>query len=401
MNIVMLGQSGFPYGMATIQKMKLIAEGLAFHGNRVTVMNRLPVHPAKEPFLSLKPEGNINGVDYIYTSGTPIRPESFTKRNIIRLLSYFKEFHALQRIQRQEKIEVVIIYETYILDLIYYYILSIFFRYRLYLHYVELRSKVRGKGIIERINNHLFDRFAFNFLHGNLPISHFLEDYSAKRKPGIPQFRVPTLVNFALFDSVEKKDENYLLFCGSSDYYDIYKLIISAYDAADLKDTKLFLVAGGTQGGLKKVQELIKDSIKSFNIQLYSRIEYSELIRLYCNATALIIPLRNTPQDIARFPHKIGEYSASSKAIITTKIGELSFFFSHLTNAYFAKGYSISEFAEAFREVTTNKEIRERIGEGAYMTGKKNFCHISAIEGLQNFLYQQLGHEKHHSENQV
>ena len=43
----------------------------------------------------------------------------------------------------------------------------------------------------------------------------------------------------------------------------------------------------------------------------------------YVGASALLIPIEDTVQDYARFPHKIGEYLASGNPIISTNYGEM------------------------------------------------------------------------------
>ena len=47
----------------------------------------------------------------------------------------------------------------------------------------------------------------------------------------------------------------------------------------------------------------------------------------FFNSEALLIPLRNTIQDIARFPNKLSEYVGVSGLIITTDVGEIKDYF--------------------------------------------------------------------------
>ncbi len=390
MNIILLGQSGFPYGMATLQKMKLIAEGLAFHGNCVTIINRLPVHPPKEPFLSLQPSGTIHNVHYVYTAGSPIRPSSFIRRNIIRLMSYAKELQYLITLNRKQKTDIAIIYETYILDLIYYYLISKFLGFKLFLHYVEYRSKIPGKGFFEHVNHLLFDRWSFYFLHGVLPISRFLESVASRRRPGIPQFLIPTLVDFSQFDHVEKTDGNYFLFCGSADYTSIFELITESFNRTENKSMELIFVTSGSKAGKDRIRSMIAQSPCSGRIRLFNYIDYRELIRLYCHATALLIPLRNTPQDNARFPHKIGEYTAAAKTIITTRTGVIPAYFTHLVNAFIIEEYSADALSAGLDQISAHRNLAADIGNQALDTGRKNFDHIRVTATLNDFFKQQL-----------
>ena len=60
---------------------------------------------------------------------------------------------------------------------------------------------------------------------------------------------------------------------------------------------------------------------------MFSNLTNRALNDLYKNAIALLIPLRPTLQDEARFPHKIGEYLASGNPVISTNYGEVKHYF--------------------------------------------------------------------------
>jgi glycosyltransferase involved in cell wall biosynthesis len=389
MNIILLGQSGFPYGMATIQKMKLIAEGLVHHGNHVTFFNRLPVFPEKAPYTALNASGNIQGVDYIYTSGSPIRPERFLKRNIIRLLSFYKELVHLTALNRRFKTDVAILYETKFIYLLWYFLISRILGFRIYLHYVEFRSKVPGRPLTEKINHQLFDRYAFRFLDGILPISNLLEKHVLGITPSLPSFKIPTLVDFSLFDPVEKGNGHYFLFCGSADYSEIILFIIRCFEMVVHPEFRLKLITNGSKEGLNTVRTAVAASPKGGLIDVLTNIPYPELIENYCNATSLLIPLRNTLQDEARFPHKIGEYTASSKPIITTDSGEIRYYFRHGENALIAEHMEEKRYSDLMNDVISNNGRAVTIGTQGYLTGKNFFDHIRVTGDLHNFLLQE------------
>jgi len=96
------------------------------------------------------------------------------------------------------------------------------------------------------------------------------------------------------------------------------------------------------------------NTIKYTNaIILYNNIPYATLISLYKSADLLIIPLRNNIQDVARFPHKVSEYTASKRPLISSKIGELKHYFVNKESALLAVEYSVNMY------VDTSKEMKE------------------------------------------
>ncbi|MGB8491608.1 MAG: glycosyltransferase, partial [Bacteroidales bacterium] len=112
-----------------------------------------------------------------------------------------------------------------------------------------------------------------------------------------------------------------------------------------------------------------------------TRIPYNELVRLYKTAAALIIPLRNKDQDRARFPHKLGEYCASARPIITDRVGEICNYFDE-TNSYLCQDYDKLEFSKAMINVLEYPEQAGRIGRNGYLTGLKHFNYSSYSKNL-------------------
>ena len=92
----------------------------------------------------------------------------------------------------------------------------------------------------------------------------------------------------------------------------------------------------------------------------------------YKNAVALLIPLRPTLQDKARFPHKIGEYLASGNPVISTNYGEVKYYFKDMENMLIADSYDINLFADKMQFVINNPIEGQRIG----MNGKNMVLRI-------------------------
>ena len=78
-HVVFLGESGFPRGLASMNKLILISKALIEAGAKVTVVNRKgKFHPNEREIIDA--EGAFQNINYIYTSGTVYRPEGFRNR---------------------------------------------------------------------------------------------------------------------------------------------------------------------------------------------------------------------------------------------------------------------------------------------------------------------------------
>ena len=139
---------------------------------------------------------------------------------------------------------------------------------------------------------------------------------------------------------------------------------------------------------MTKLNEDLKVKIKvskAFDsLRVMTDLAYNDLINLYKNSEALIIPMRDTDQDKARFPHKISEYCASGRPIITNKIGEIGNYF-NAENAFLCTGYNVDEYASAMLKVVSDPELADRVAAKSYKTGMEVFNYKTYQKQLRNF----------------
>jgi hypothetical protein len=109
-------------------------------------------------------------------------------------------------------------------------------------------------------------------------------------------------------------------------------------------------------------------------------------LALYKTADVLMIPLRNTLQDIARFPHKIGEYSAAKRPILTTNLGEPNLYFEDGVSAILADEFSQSSYLKKLSAIVTSKKKLDEIGLEGYKIGINNFDYHAQGNALIRFI---------------
>lgn len=389
-NIVHLGISGFPYGLAPIQKSLLIYKGLVKAGASVTVVNRKARH---DPglHLELSKEGVFEGIHYVYTAGTPYRAKTFLRRNFLKMKGLINEIRLLIRLHHEKKLDVGMIYTTHFADVLYYRIFSKLLKFPVILNYVEFRSAIRARNrkTLTKINDYLFDRLSFSLVDGVLPISDFLIGVVKKNSPEKPLLKVPVLCDFDKFKNIKRKaQERYFLFCGTAAYIEIIIFILGSFDLLSDVDPPvyLYLVVNGSANQLLLIDSEIHKIKKSKFVRKFSDLPYDELINLYVNAIGLLIPMRPTIQDTARFPHKIGEYAASGCPIITTNFGEIKNYFIDQRTALIAERYDIREFAEKMEFVICNPEKAREIGSCGRSMGIDNFDYERVGKKIKAFI---------------
>ncbi len=388
-HIVFLGQNGFPCGYAEIQKLRLLAKSLLYAGCKVTVINRLWILGQCPEGFEPEVSGTFEDIDYIFACGTPHRPLTFLKRNLRRVLSIIKEILALRKLNRKMKIGGAIISIGSFWEVIYYRIISLLFSFPIVLSITELFTAIYPiKNPLIRLNALLLDRYAFRFVHGSMPINEFFVENIKKYSSRKPLLKVPVLVDFSRYDGIIRKpDEKYLLFCGSLAYLEVIFFILRAFDGCHtVGETFLYLVVNGPSYLFSELEHAISQVNKKQFVKVFSKLSDAELSHMYVNSYALLIPLRPTVQDRARFPHKIGEYCASGRPIVTTNYGEIQSYFTNSQTAMIASEFNESVYATIMDEILSNPKLADEVGINGKYVAQKEFDYKLYGERIKQFI---------------
>lgn len=366
---IIFTSSGFPYKIsAANEKFRLIAKGLVENHINVTILtNHFHVKEKQHA------EGLVDGIHYKIL--IPQKHEKVSK--ITKYIGFIRglchEAIYLKRLKKKENEVIYIVSYINFLLFLYYVVLFKILNIKLIISIMEWHiSTTKGMSLWKRINALLFDRQSFKYSIAALPISHYIEN-EIKPHQNIRTLKIPILVDNEYFDSIScKKIVNpYFLYCGSVGYYAVVRFVIKAYSIYLSKENnnpvRLTLILNGNVKDINKIKEYINNNDISDKVKILHSLSYAHLVRLYKNATALLAPLRETTQDKARFPHKIGEYLASARPIISNKWGEVGLIFRDQVTALLANNYSEEEFAKHLLFASQNKKLVDRIG----LNGKK------------------------------
>ncbi|MBV5315333.1 MAG: glycosyltransferase family 4 protein [Prolixibacteraceae bacterium] len=382
MRILFCGLSGFPdKSSAPKNRYMAIAQAMAMN-NEIIFLNRIPILQKQFEYQSIK----ITDLIIIEVCRIKYRPSNFLFRNLLKLSSFLSEFLVIYRLNMRKKIDWVNVYTQYFGVLFFYYLLSKVFNFKIILHYVEYRSKIRSRNILYQVNDYLFDRYSFYLSDSVIPISTFLNNHILRFKPNAKTYILPPICDFDYFDSIQAEltQNKYFLFCGSASYDEILLFIIKSYlRIVDRNNFNLYLVLSGkiTNSIVIKLIEANKDEIN-----IFSGLTYDKLISKYKGAEALLIPVRNTFQDCARFPQKICEYMASRRPIITTNFGEIPYYFVDKKNAIVASEFNTTSYSEKLNWAINNPKCLNDISNNSYYLGLKLFDIKSHRTQLEKFL---------------
>lgn len=378
MKIVFVGLSGVPYaGRACDSRLANTANLLAEDAT-VEILNRYS-SLAKESLSGIKISDKVRCTEIV----TPQKTKGISTlyRYVVSLL---KEPFAILKSHRKEKIDWLHLYTGHYIDFVMYRLIAKLIGAKIVYEYVEYRSEKSGTGLYHKLNNYLCDFQGAKLWDACIAISNYLKDAALKVNPKLPVLKVTPIGDFDLFETNDVKvdiKEDYVMFCGHAGYFDVVKFIIDSFNTSKIrKSKKLLLVLGGNSDQVKRVRKYDNNCV------IKCRLPYDELIAFYKHAFALMIPLRDTIEDTARFPNKICEYTAAHGLIVTTSNGEMQYYFKNGENAVVAEKCSVSAIAQSLDEVDNGLYDLDKIRENSYKTGIENFSKDTYKESLYTFL---------------
>ncbi len=386
--VVHVGVSGFPFGSAAINKCLTVYNILNNIGYNVLIINNRAVHSKSIP-QKIEKRGLYNKLEYVYTTPTSYRPNKFFLRRYYNFVGRLNEFRLLLLLSIKKQINVLIYYpHGFFFELIFYRILSLIFNYPIISHYVEYRTSFvsRKKNLKLKFYDILFDKYFMKFVDGIMPISEFLINHIKNKGFRGSILKIPPLVDFNLFNKKVSSSEKYFLYVGSYGYYQAIDIVINAFELLNQNEYFLYLVINGTHGDINKLKNNISELKSSKKIKIFSKLDYCQLINLYLGAKALLLPLSNSVQDKARFPHKISEYTASRNPIITNNNGEIQYYFKDKESALIAKSYNSFHFSKEMKYILENEKFAEQIGLNGYKIGLKYFNSNSYTKRMNKFI---------------
>jgi glycosyltransferase involved in cell wall biosynthesis len=252
---------------------------------------------------------------------------------------------------------------------------------------MEWHIAIPSKNIFVLINKYLFDYFAFKMSNIAIPISPYIDTKIKKINPSLKTFLLPSITDFKKIDSIPNNvhlGEKYVLYCGNLGYMEVIDFVINSFSRIE-SDINLVLIVNGKQKDFLRLQEVLNQYNLIERVTILTDLSFSSLIAYYKSAVALLIPLRDSEQDLARFPHKISEYIAAKRPIITTNFGPVN----EMLNAnelVVSDSYNVFSYAKKIDFVCNNPVKTSSMAFNAYLSGKYIFDYESYVDRMKEFL---------------
>lgn len=360
MRITFVGLSGVPFLKRAIDvRLDATIQLFLGLGYEVDVVNRFSV--INEDI----PRGNYNLVNPFCRFAGVGR----LKFVCLYILALLYEPIRLIRMNRQKHIDVLFVNSGHFMDMLIYWLLSRVMGTRIIYQYCEYRAAFETSNPYHKLNGRMISKYGAKLWDGAICITTFLEEDCKKKNPQTQTLKMYPICNYDNFKEVRPfaPEYKYVMFCGSVEYRKVVDLIIDSYNCSKIQEThKLLLVLRGGEG------EILEIKNRNPHVVVKTKLSYVDLIAHYKGASALLIPLRDSIRDIARFPNKVCEYCAAETIVITTKNGEMKYLFEDNKNAFVSEEFSVDSFTKSLDKLLDCKDY-SKIGKESLSLGLKHF----------------------------
>lgn len=187
-----------------------------------------------------------------------------------------------------------------------------------------------------------------------------------------------------------KSKEDYIAYCGKiSLHKDGVDNLIRAF--AVFREThpsvKLWIIGGFESAETEEqVRSLSKELRIDESIRFVGAIPSYDMPALLCGARILALARPNNIQAQYGFPTKLGEYLATGKPVVVTRVGELGDFLEDGVNCRMAEPDNYQDFAEKLSWVMDNYEKALRIGAKGRELTLNSFSSIEQCKVAVSFM---------------
>ena len=363
--------------MAQTNRLISIATGLMQARCSVKV---ICIKPTENQRISKNNEysGAYRNIEFVYSSGTPYRGKNPLRRTYLYFAGILMAGFMLIKDNKRDKIDVVFMGVTNLLNYVWFYLICKALRIK----YIQERSEypfIKDKwSYFDKYTLYLYLTFVCKFFDGFVVITHRLHEYFKPHlRNNCPVFLLPILVEPQRFSlETEVASEEYIAYCGSMQGdKDGIPILIDAFKIFndDYPGIKLYLIGSTHFNGFPQLQEKINSLAIQNHIVFTGPVIRDDLPQILGKALMLVLARPDNKQSEAGFPTKLGEYLATGKPVVVTRVGEIPEYLEDHINAFIAPPGDSAQFAMKMKHVMLNYDEALKIGQAGRQLAQTTF----------------------------
>lgn len=390
MNIKIVLKQPYPLGFASTNRVHLYAKGIVKAGHHVDIY--IPVPPSENSYLkNVQVKGKYEGINYLYTSNRTQRSKSFLGRRLHDMWGVLNAGRLL--FQDRKNSEALILISTEPFHIIFFKFIATISKLVYLTECNEYPFVFNQSGSIR--SSRWFQKFYVKRLialyDGLIIISknlkHFYEQQIGNK---VSYNLIPVLVDCQEFTSVPATKGHFVAYAGnlSQDKDGLYTQL-EAFAQAHQKfpDLKFYIIGKAQRPQTKeKADELIKKLNIQDHVIFTGFISREELVKIFRNASALMLYKPDSIQAEYCFPSKTAEYLASGSPVVTTSTGELKNYLKHEVSALLSDPNDKDALAANLIKVLSDANLAKRISEKGFTIALNDFDYQVQSQKIVDFI---------------
>lgn len=367
-----------------------LAKGLIENGHSV---HFLVISPGHDLLSTNERNGTYDKVDFTYICNYTKKPTNLIKKIYILIISILSSIKTTIILHRKYSIDVMIFGTNVWYRVIPLFILSRISKIKMIREYNEYPETELGhKKKIPYFSEFSY-KVEFNLFDGMVVISRPLREFFGKilfrnKKICI----IPIIVDPGRFQEnrYEMSTAKNIVFIGDIlGEKDGVKILLQAFELIHnvIPEYHLTLI-----GDISNTIAYLEFKMKYINASIARKVNFTGFIHrdkindFLSKASILVLPRPATKQSEGGLPTKLGEYLASGKPVVCTKVGDIPYYLHDGINAFLAEPGDANHFAQKMLFCLRNYELAKQVGSNGKLLVFSEFNYKTQSKVLADFL---------------
>lgn len=206
-------------------------------------------------------------------------------------------------------------------------------------------------------------------------------------------YHLPMTVDLSRFDLRSSiSQEGYIAFIGSfsNAKEGIDLLLKSMKDVINEYPNIRLKLAGPYHHDIPGQRKILEEYNLTENVEYIGSIDRSVVPEFLLNSKLLILPRPESKQAQGGFPTKLGEYLASGRPVVATRVGEIPDYLLDNESCFFAEPSNQDSLTKAILRALKNEDKANKVGQMGRRVAEKIFSADVQGEKLSKYLVEQI-----------
>jgi glycosyltransferase involved in cell wall biosynthesis len=373
-NVVFMGNFGYPEGMAGTKRIQHAADLLQNDQHTTSVLQLHQPDTSRNPSSGVFRNSPFVNLDITFKNVSQV---NLTISNRIHALHYLKKWY------RPDRKNIIYHYKRPVSGCILKFLYARLNGYRIVLDITEdVRHAKRYQGSVLNTIKHTYHTFlqerTADLADGVFTVSRTL----LSRYRQICHNRIPVVHRTISVDANQFQRSGSssfhqpvrLLYSGSFAPKDGVENLIRAFDTVSKQySVELTLTGTGKESRMKNIRTLIADCAHSERIKLTGYLPKDDYYHLIESSDIACVPRIDSPYARAGFPFKLGEYLATGKPVVASRVSDVEQYLDHGVSAILIEPGSVASLESGLSQLLDDPDRAREIGARGRRVAEEQF----------------------------